>query len=64
MGSWMRTVASYLDGVPNFVSLPILLALVGGFLYAVLKKGSDSDERQESESSPAVGARARAADHA
>jgi cytochrome c biogenesis protein CcdA len=62
MGTWMRTVASYLDGIPNFVSLPILLALVGGFLYAVLRKGSDSHERQDSQSSPAAGTRVRAAD--
>ena len=47
MGSWMRTVASYVDGVPNFVSLPILAALVGGFLFAVLRKGSDDHERKE-----------------
>jgi cytochrome c biogenesis protein CcdA len=53
MGSWIRTVASYLDGVPNFVSLPILLALAGSFLYAVLRKGSDGDERQASTGSPA-----------
>ena len=49
MSSWMRGVASYVDGVPNFVSLPILLALVGGFLFAVLRKGGESNERQESQ---------------
>jgi len=53
MGDWMRSVASYVDGVPNFVSLPILLALVGGFLVAVLQKGSDSSERKESAGGPA-----------
>jgi hypothetical protein len=53
MGDWMRSVASYVDGIPNFVSLPILLALVGGFLVAVLRKGSDSSERKESPGSPA-----------
>jgi len=47
MGSWMRTAAAYLDGIPNFVSLPILAVLVGSFLYAVLRKGSDSHERKE-----------------
>ena len=47
MGSWMRTVASRVDGVPNFVSLPILAALVGSFLFAVLRKGSDDHERKE-----------------
>lgn len=47
MGSWMRTVASYLDGVPNVVSLPILAAVIGGFLYAVLRKGNDGHERKE-----------------
>lgn len=39
MGDWVRELGSYVDGIPNFVSLPILLALVGGFLFAVLKKG-------------------------
>ena len=49
MGSWTREVAAYVDGVPNFLSLPILLALVGGFLFAVLRKGGETHERQESE---------------
>ncbi len=50
MGSWMRTVGASVDGIPNFVSLPILLALVGGFLFAVLGKGGEHNERQESQS--------------
>jgi len=55
MGSWMRDVAAYVDGVPNFVSLPVLFALIGGFLYAVLRKGGDRNERQESQGgAPAV----------
>jgi hypothetical protein len=64
MGSWMRTVASYLDGIPNFVSLPILLVLIGGFLYAVLRKGSDHDERQESQRNAQTGTSIRPADQA
>ena len=55
MGSWMRDVAAYVDGVPNFVSLPILLALVGSFLFAVLRRGGESNERQESQSSQKSG---------
>jgi cytochrome c-type biogenesis protein len=49
MGSWMREVASFVDGVPNFVSLPILLVVIGGFAYAVLRRGGEPNERQESE---------------
>ena len=49
MGSWMREVAAYVDGVPNVVSLPILAALVGGFLFAVVRRGGESNERQEGE---------------
>jgi cytochrome c-type biogenesis protein len=60
MGSWMREFASYVDGVPNAVSLPILLALVGGFLFAATKRGGDSDERQDSEGRSAADARVRA----
>ena len=56
MGDWMRTLASYVDGVPNFISLPILLALVGGFLYAILRKGSEPDERKEGTGGPASSA--------
>ena len=56
MGTWMRSVASYVDSVPNFVSLPILAALVGGFLYAVLRKGREPHERKESADSPASSA--------
>ena len=51
MGRWMREVASYVDGVPNFVSLPILLVLIGSFAYAVLRRGGERSERKESESS-------------
>lgn len=61
IGSWMRTVGSYVDAVPNLVSLPILLALIGGFVYAVLKRGSEPDERQESQGSPETSPRVRAA---
>jgi cytochrome c biogenesis protein CcdA len=49
LGSWMREVASYVDRIPNLVTLPVLLALVGGFLFAVLKRGETDDERQESQ---------------
>ena len=47
MGSWMRAVAAYVDGVPNFVSLLILLLLVGGFVYAVFRRGGESNEPKE-----------------
>ena len=47
-GSWMRSVAAYVDGVPNLVSLPILGVLVGSFVYAIFRRGGDSSERKES----------------
>jgi len=60
MGSWMRDVASYVDGVPNVVSLPILLVLVGGFLFAVLRRG-ERNERQESQGGKKASTRVRTA---
>ena len=57
MGSWMRTVASYVDGIPNFVSLPILLVVIGGFVFAVIRRGGESNERKEGKGGPAAGAR-------
>ena len=47
MGSWARELAAAVDGVPNFVSLPVLLALLAGFAYAVLRRGGERYERQE-----------------
>ena len=61
MGTWTRELAAYLDGVPNFVSLPVLLALVGGFLIAASRRGGEAHERQESEASAARGAHVRTA---
>jgi len=60
MGSWMRQVAVYLDRVPNLVSLPILVALIGTFVFAVLRKGRESNERQESQGREASDRTARA----
>jgi len=61
MGSWMREVAAYVDGIPNFVSLPILLALLGSFLFAVLRRGGESNERQESKGGTAASTRVSSA---
>ncbi len=52
MGSWMRDVAAYVDSVPNLVSLPILVVLIGIFMFAVSRSGGEPIERQESESGP------------
>lgn len=61
MGSWMRSFAAYVDGVPNVVSMPILLLLVGGLAYAVFRRGGDSNEPKEGQGRSSRRARARAA---
>ena len=43
-----RRVSVYVAGVPNFLSLPLLVAVVGSFIYLVMKKGGEINERQES----------------
>jgi cytochrome c-type biogenesis protein len=48
LGSWIRTVGSYVDNVPNFVFLPILLLVIGAFVYAVVSRGGERNQRQES----------------
>jgi cytochrome c biogenesis protein CcdA len=47
LGLWARELSDYLDNIPNVVSLPVLLALLTGFAYAVLRKGGGRNERQE-----------------
>ena len=47
LGVWMREVGSYVDNVPNFVSVPVLAFVLAGFAYAVLRKGSDRREPEE-----------------
>lgn len=39
MGRWMREVSDYLDTIPNLVAVPLLLALIAGFAYAVVRTG-------------------------
>jgi cytochrome c biogenesis protein CcdA len=58
MGQWMRAVAAYVDGVPNLVALPILVVVLGGFVYAIVRRGGERNERQEgarATTGPAVG---------
>jgi cytochrome c biogenesis protein CcdA len=55
LGSWMREAAFYVGHIPNAVSLPVLLALAGAFLFAVLRKRSHGNERQENGAGPAIG---------
>ena len=37
LGLWARRLASYVDGVPNVVSFPILAAVIAASVYALLK---------------------------
>lgn len=47
IGTWMREVAASVDDVPNALSLPVLLALIAAFAYAVFKRGGASNEQQK-----------------
>jgi cytochrome c biogenesis protein CcdA len=38
-GRWMREFSSYLDSSPNFVAVPVLLLLLAGFAFAVIRTG-------------------------
>jgi len=50
IGLWTRELSDYVDNVPNIVSLPVLLGLLAGFAYAVVRKGGSANERQASQS--------------
>lgn len=45
LGLWARRVGAYVDGVPNLVALPVLLAVIGLFGFAVMRKGRDAREQ-------------------
>lgn len=42
MGAWARSIAAAIDGIPNFVTLPILAALVGGLFIAAFRRGGET----------------------
>lgn len=46
IGRWMRQLSDTLDGVPNAVFLPVMLAVLVGFTYAIAKRGGESNERK------------------
>ncbi len=48
LGVWMREVSDYLDSIPNVIALPVLLALLAGFAYAVIRRGGERREPKES----------------
>ncbi len=56
LGSWMRDIGSTVDAVPNFVTLPLLAAVIGSFVFAILSRGGESHERQEGEDGTREGA--------
>jgi hypothetical protein len=45
LGLWMREFSDYLDGVPNVVSVPLLLLGLAAFTYAIVQRGAEHDER-------------------
>jgi cytochrome c biogenesis protein CcdA len=47
LGTWTREFAAFVDGVPNVVTLPLLLALAASFTYALIRKDGNRDEREE-----------------
>ena len=55
MGDWMRHLAHYVSLVPNVVSLPILVVLVGGFANAIVRRGGGRGRRRRRPGSPTVG---------
>jgi cytochrome c-type biogenesis protein len=49
MGGFVRGFGARFDSVPNVVSLPILVAVIGAFLFAILRTGGETNERKESQ---------------
>ncbi len=47
LGLWVREVGSYVDRVPNFVSFPVLVLVLAGFTWAIVKKGSARREPEK-----------------
>ena len=45
LGLWARRVGAYVDDVPNLVALPVLLAVIGLFGFAAIRKGRDAREQ-------------------
>ncbi|MEP7335579.1 MAG: hypothetical protein ABI717_07340, partial [Actinomycetota bacterium] len=46
IGRWVRQLSDVLDEVPNVVFLPVLLVVLAGFTYAIVKKDGETSERE------------------
>ena len=47
MGLWMREFSAYVDNVPNVIAVPVLVGLLAGFAYAVIRRGDEKSEPEE-----------------
>jgi len=47
LGLWARELSDSLDNIPNFIALPVLVVLLAGFAYAVIRKGSENSEPEK-----------------
>ena len=47
IGNWIRQVSAHISHIPNFISLPVLLALGGIAVFAFLREGGSNNGRQE-----------------
>ena len=45
LGIWARRAGAYVDGVPNLVVLPVLVAALSAFVFGVVRKGRDPREQ-------------------
>jgi cytochrome c-type biogenesis protein len=45
LGVWARRAGAYVDGVPNLVVFPVLVAVLSAFFFGVIRKGRDPREQ-------------------
>ena len=46
LGIWMRELGASVDGIPNVVAVPVLVAVLAGFTFAVIRRGGRREPEQ------------------